>query len=331
MKLIDNFHHTPGAHCGSTAMSDLLYFFGIDADEPMALGLGGGLCFIYVRDLPDQTPSHAFYGRTLELEHDLSVHLGLDFAEGIDNDSEHAWQIAKSWVDQNIPVLLHVELSGMPYYNTRTRFPGHRVLLVGYDDERQIAFLADTHFPDLQTIAYADLRTARVTNYPPVFLRNEWLAIKSTRAHTPMNQAIVLALRHNAHLVLTDRTPHQNILGMEMLAQDFEHWGDFADWEFCARFGYQNIDRRGTGGGFFRKMHAQFLREAEALGVLDPTQKFSDEMQIIADEWSAFGAILKQIADQKNKALLVLASNAIRQIAKREKSFWDRILDTVEA
>ena len=34
------------------------------------------------------------------------------------------------------------------------------------------------------------------------------------------------------------------------------------DWRWCARFGYQVIERRGTGGGAFRLMYSRFLEEA---------------------------------------------------------------------
>src|SRR5262249_21943102 len=40
-------------------------------------------------------------------------------------------------------------------------------------------------------------------------------------------------------------------------------WPEVAeDWRWCARFGYQVIERRGTGGGAFRLMYSRFLEEA---------------------------------------------------------------------
>ena len=40
-------------------------------------------------------------------------------------------------------------------------------------------------------------------------------------------------------------------------------WPEVAeDWQWCARFGYQVIERRGTGGGAFRLMYSRFLEEA---------------------------------------------------------------------
>jgi Butirosin biosynthesis protein H, N-terminal len=144
MKLVSNFHHTPGIHCGSTALRDVLRHRGMDLSEAMCFGLGSGLGFYYFRNLAGGMPSHLFYGRTLTLEHDLCAHLALDFAEGVDDDADRAWQTAQEWIDRGVPLLLHVELSQLPYYNTRTPFPGHRVVLAGYDDARRVAFLADT-------------------------------------------------------------------------------------------------------------------------------------------------------------------------------------------
>ena len=326
MKLIANFHHTPGIHCGTTAMRDLLCYIGIDVSEAMCLGLGSGLGFAYLRDPQGIPPSHIFYGRTINLEHDLCAHLALDFEEGTNDDPDQAWQISKSWVDRDIPVLLHVELSGLPYYNTRTRFPGHRVVLVGYDDARQTAFLADTHFPDLQTIAYDALRAARATRLPPIPLHNEWLIIKPSQP-APIADAIIRALRDNALEMVMDRAPHQGVMGMETLAEDFGNWEKFADWEFCVRFGYQNIDVRGTGGGFFRKMYARFLHEAELQSKIVRAGEFAKQMDALADEWSRFGLVLKQIADEKKTALFAEASNSIRHLAKREENFWGQVLD----
>lgn len=329
MKLVSNFHHSPGVHCGSTAMHDMLYNLGIDLSEAMCFGLGSGLGFTYLRDPQDNPPSHIFYGRTINLERDLCVHLTLDFEEGIDDDSDQAWQVAKNWVERNMSVLLHVELSGLPYYRTRTRFPGHRVVLAGYDDARQIALLADTHFPELQSISFDALRAARVTNVPPILLRNDWLVVKSTRPPAPLGDAIIRALRANALGMVIDRAPHTGVMGMETLAEDFQNWNKSADWEFCARFGYQNIDVRGTGGGFFRKMYAQFLRQAEAPSEIVRVGKFADQMTAIANEWSQFGGLLKRIADEKNAALFTEASNAVRRLAMREENFWGQVLDAV--
>ena len=50
---------------------------------------------------------------------------------------------------------------------------------------------------------------------------------------------------------------------IERLAAEAGSWPEVAeDWQWCARFAYQVIERRGTGGGAFRLMYSRFLEEA---------------------------------------------------------------------
>ena len=50
---------------------------------------------------------------------------------------------------------------------------------------------------------------------------------------------------------------------VERLAAEAGSWPEAAeDWQWCARFAYQVIERRGTGGGAFRLMYSRFLEEA---------------------------------------------------------------------
>jgi hypothetical protein len=50
---------------------------------------------------------------------------------------------------------------------------------------------------------------------------------------------------------------------LERLAAEAGAWPQAVqDWRWCARFAYQVIERRGTGGGCFRLMYSRFLEEA---------------------------------------------------------------------
>ena len=50
---------------------------------------------------------------------------------------------------------------------------------------------------------------------------------------------------------------------MRRFAEETGGWPEETeDWQWCARFAYQVIERRGTGGGNFRLMYSRFLEEA---------------------------------------------------------------------
>ena len=55
----------------------------------------------------------------------------------------------------------------------------------------------------------------------------------------------------------------QGLPALKRLADEIGGWPEAAeDWQWCARFLYQVIERRGTGGGNFRRMYSRFLEEA---------------------------------------------------------------------
>lgn len=325
MKIVANFNHTRGNHCGSTSMRDLLHCAGLDLSEAMCFGLGSGLGFHYFARLPNTGISYFFHGRTGTLERDLCRHLALDFAEGTDDDPDHAWQVARAFVDADVPVMLNVELSRLPYYNSRTPFPGHRVVLAGYDDARAIAFLADNAFDTLQEISFDVLRDAR---YAPIAstlfpLRNYWLVVRAVHNHTPLDQAIRTALRENARAMLDARDAYSGIAWMKTLADDLPNWSKAPDWQFCARFGYQIIERRGTGGGAFRKMYAEYLRQADAF--VPGLARWADVMMEIAKQWTTFALALKRVSEEQDVAGLASAGDVLRELVRGEERFWRSI------
>ena len=55
----------------------------------------------------------------------------------------------------------------------------------------------------------------------------------------------------------------QGLPALRKLATEIASWPEAAeDWQWCARFLFQVIERRGTGGGNFRQMYSRFLDEA---------------------------------------------------------------------
>jgi len=263
MPSLPGYVHTPGHHCGSTALRNLLGFHGVGISEEMAFGLGAGACFYYVV-LDDTSPTRWFNGRTARLEENFS-----DLTGGIlelrtfDEGDDGAWEAARDEVDAGKPVLLLTDLYYLDHYGNSAHFPGHAVVLAGYDEEH--AHLSDTGFEQLQTTTrLEDLEKARHSGHPAYPLSGHMFTVSGEVTQEQLRAAIPAAIGRAAQAMVASELGEFSGLGaVERLAREAGSWPEVAaDWQWCARFGYQVIERRGTGGGAFRLMYSRFLEEA---------------------------------------------------------------------
>src|SRR6187401_2539360 len=163
MSTVPGYVHIPGNHCGSTALRNLLAFHGVEISEEMAFGLGAGACFYYVV-LDEHSPTRFTNGRAARLEENFLELTEVPLRLRTEADPEASWKLAREAVDAGRPTLLLTDLYYLDHYGRSTHFPGHAVVLAGYDDE--LAWLSDTAFEDLQTTSIESLREARHSQQP---------------------------------------------------------------------------------------------------------------------------------------------------------------------
>jgi hypothetical protein len=263
MPTVPGFVHTPGNHCGSTALRNLLAFHGVEISEEMAFGLGAGAGFYYLA-LEDASPSRWFNGRTARLEESFRELTGaaLQMRTFAAEDSGAAWEAARSEVDAGNPALLLTDIYHLDHYGNSAHFPGHAVVLAGYDEE--VAQLSDTGFEELQTTRLENLARARHSGHPAYPLEGHMFTVAEEIDRPQLAAAVPRAIERAANEML--EPPFGEFGGvpaLERLAAEAGSWPEaVADWQWCARFAYQVIERRGTGGGCFRLMYARFLAEA---------------------------------------------------------------------
>ena len=104
---------------------------------------------------------------------------------------------------------------------------------------------------------------------------------------------------------------------IERLAAEAGSWPEAVeDWQWCARFAYQVIERRGTGGGAFRLMYSRFLEEAGR-----PEAPLAAEA---AARWtelaSAFHAASE--SDEPEPALWREVDSGAQGVAEAERRLW---------
>jgi hypothetical protein len=79
-----------------------------------------------------------------------------------------------------------------------------------------------------------------------------------------VREAASRAIERNARQMLEPPLgEYEGLPALRRFAAEVGEWpGQLSDWQWCARFCYQVIERRGTGGGNFRLMYSRFLDEA---------------------------------------------------------------------
>ncbi|HEU4392505.1 MAG TPA: BtrH N-terminal domain-containing protein [Solirubrobacterales bacterium] len=321
MPSVPGYVHKPGNHCGSTALRNLLAFHGVELSEEMAFGLGAGACFYYLT-LEDASPSRWFNGRTARLEESFRELTGAalemrTFAEG-DGD---AWEAARAEVDAGNPALLLTDLYYLDHYGNSAHFPGHAVVLAGYDDE--LAQLSDTGFEELQTTRLENLAKARHSGHPAYPLEGHMFTVSEAVDRAQLEAAVPRAIERAASEMLAPTWDEfAGLPAVERLAAEAGSWPEVAeDWQWCARFAYQVIERRGTGGGAFRLMYSRFLEEtgrpeaalaaAAAARWTELAEAFrtaSDDDEADAALWASIDAAAKRVAEAEAQLWTTLAA-----------------------
>jgi Butirosin biosynthesis protein H, N-terminal/Domain of unknown function (DUF4872) len=259
--MVPSYRHVAGHHCGSTALRNLLAFHGVEMTEDMAFGLGAGACFYFV-PMDGKSPSRFTNGRTSRLEEQFVELTGAPLELLTFDGPEQSWQAARRVVDSGKPSILLSDLYYLDHYGTSAHFPGHAVVLAGYDED--VAYLSDTAFEELQTTRLENLAKARHAQHPVFPLAGHMFTGAEGLEGFDPSAAIGPAVTRCAERMLDPPLgDYEGLPGLRRFEAEVGRWPEVVeDWQWCARFNYQVIERRGTGGGNFRTMYARFLDEA---------------------------------------------------------------------
>jgi len=322
MPSVPGFVHTPGHHCGSTALRNLLGFHGVAISEETAFGLGAGAGFYYLA-MEDASPSRWFNGRTARLEETFRELTGaaLEMKTFDEEESEAAWEAARAEVDAGNPALLLTDIYYLDHYGNSAHFPGHAVVLAGYDEE--VAHLSDTAFEELQTTRLENLARARHSGHPAYPLEGHMFTVGEEIDRARLEAAVSRAIARAASEMLDPPFgPFAGIPALERLAEEAGSWPALVeDWQWCARFAYQVIERRGTGGGCFRLMYSRFLEEAGR-----------EEAPLAAEaaaRWTELAEAFKAASeeDEPRPELWRSVGEGAKQVLEAERRLWTALGD----
>ena len=314
--LVPGYRHVPGEHCGSTALRNLLGFHGVEISEEMAFGLGAGACFYYV-PLEGRSPSRFVNGRVARLEELFLELTGAPLELATFAGPEESWAAARAKVDSGHPPLLLTDLFHLDHYGNSAHFPGHAVVLAGYDERD--ALLSDTAFEELQRTTLEHLADARHAEHPAYPLAGHMLSLPDDAELPDPRGAAPRAIANAARRMLEPPLgEYEGLPALRRFASEVGDWPQAAeDWSWCARFGYQVIERRGTGGGNFRWMYSRFLAECG--------REESSLAAEAAERWTALAEALRVASEPERPAaaLWSTVSEGSERVLEVEERLWN--------
>lgn len=282
--------HRPGRHCGSSAIRDLLEFHGLNLTEAFCFGLGAGLGITYV-ELPGTGTPFIVHVRSMGFEEKVFATLDVPFQWETFPDKSVATAALDEYLNAGKPALLLSDIYYLPYFNSTTHFPGHAIVAWGYSDEGGDVMVSDTERPQLLPVPRESLADARYSLAPP-FVHHGNLFVLDKAQLEVRPERVRSAIVDNAR-ALKDGGRLSGIDALDTWINDLPRWQAHEQWSWLLRFAYQVIEKRGSGGGGFRIMYAEFLDEAQALLPELGEMGLASRMRDCALAWSALAGRLE--------------------------------------
>lgn len=324
---LSEFHHVPHTHCSSTSIQDVLRYDDQEFSEAMIFGLGSGLGFFYFRQ-EGGNPTCRFNGRADDLEGKFYTLVG--------SPLEWRGRWDPPWIADTLaagrPLIAQTDIGYLPHYREGSRepvhFPLHGVVVAELDEAAGTVRIADTFSPDLITVRLKDFESALVGEGSPM-MRPYNIAEAPFVELSVTEELLAQAIRIAVEEMLNPNRRELGLPAMHRLANEIQRWHDLPDWKWCARFAYQGIEKRGSGGGGFRPMYADFLGEAgrwiPELRAIGAEQRARES----GARWTELAALCKAAAIEGKPAALTDAGQVMAAIARHEEDLLRDMADAV--
>jgi hypothetical protein len=221
---------------------------------------------------------------------------------------------------EDLPVLALTDIYYLPYYDA-THFPGHSLVVVGIDFDKGLGLLADVIDDGLKEIPLDALKAAMEPDFPGFMSPYSWCGVTPF----PLRQdriTLTQVILKVSHRMLHAASPFEGIVAIESLAEGLPSWPNEEGWAQAARFAYQTIEKRGTGGGAFRLMYADFLQEAAELLPELGFLKAPERMRQAGEGWQEVAQVFKSVSLNQDPTGLKEATAKIALLAKTEARLY---------
>jgi hypothetical protein len=340
MKTIPGFEFLETKHCVTGSILHVFHYHHCPISEEMLLGLGNGIGFIYWQakgDIPFMGGRANTARRDPQdcLEVLAAERCGVRALRNITTSSKKAQKALLDHLNADEPLAIQVDMGLLPYFPFfgQYHFGYHLVTAAGYDPQSGEVTLADR---DAQPypVQLAQVSAARGSTFKPFPPRNAWTEYDFSDFHQPTSKALTQAMQKCAADMLNPPTRNMGIKGIQTACQRILAWPEAMDDKTIAESSlnvalYVRADA-GTGGGLFRWMYADFLRECAQRLDKPALTTAADDMQTAGTLWEAIADQIEQVhcaADLQMQSTRI--TDLFRETAVAEKSAWSGLLTAI--
>ena len=205
-------------------------------------------------------------------------------------------------IDSGTPVMVWTDIAELPYLRTHLSMSRHDVVIVGYDDDKELAFVVDNDRDTPQAVPYENLWKARASTGFPVPTRHTTYVVEWPGAAPDLGNAARSAFRRSADAMqgsfvsapITEGSDCEiqvrGLSGVSTFVEDLKRWPEIFDDDTLdgALFALSAfIEKAGTGGGLFRDLQARGCRRiAEELS-FEPAFRAAEAAKTASESWTA--------------------------------------------
>ncbi|MBI9052128.1 MAG: DUF4872 domain-containing protein [Anaerolineaceae bacterium] len=186
--------------------------------------------FMYIRHSLAPAPRMINWGNGMgKAQYEfLADVIGYQWTTHAGGSFKNAWKAVLAELQQGNPAIIGLlDMYHLPYFKKfyrRVHIPQHFVLLVGYDETREMALVQDTSLAEIQEVPLRDLQLAWNVNSPGQGKPYTYYHIQFNDQVAGLEQIVSKGLAKRAQVFLHDQNSRFGLQAMRKASRDVNNW-----------------------------------------------------------------------------------------------------------
>jgi hypothetical protein len=230
-KLIRFPHEVHESTCYVNGLFDVLTWQGARYDYFLLPIIGGMASFAYLKFKMADPPCMVYWGNNPKyLLRDLGEIIGFTQTVSEGKSFRNEFPRMKGYLDNEEPVMVGaLDMYYLHYYSElykKEHVPIHYLLMVGYDDERQVAYVHDCSVSGVQGIPYTEFERALDVSVPGMSKRNTFRVFRLPRKMPTELEVADKGFAYKARRMLKPPVSMFGVPAMRKLAKEIVSWAN---------------------------------------------------------------------------------------------------------